>query len=73
MKLLTPADVARIGQLAGCVESTHFPAAYYCAQEIQSLRAIAAELRRIVGLPEPEPLWPDCAANSQPIPKKETP
>ncbi len=51
MKLLTPAEVARIGQLAGCIESTRFPGAYYCEEERRGLFGIAAELRRIAGLP----------------------
>ncbi len=63
---LTPDEVKRIGQLAGCIESTQFPAAYYCQEEILGLRAIASELRLIVGLP-PNP-WPELAANAEPIP-----
>lgn len=73
MKLLTDAEVAQIGKLAHMVETTPFPNAWYFEDEAAGLRSIARQLRQIVGLPEPAPLWPELAANAEPIPKEETP
>lgn len=55
---LAPADVARVAQLARLIESTHFPSAHYCTDQILGLRSIATELRTMVGLPAEDPLMP---------------
>ncbi len=56
--ILSPEKVVRVAQIARLMESTHFPAAYDCADEILGLRLIARELRTMVGWPAEDALMP---------------
>lgn len=56
--VLSPAQLVRVAQIARLIESTRFPVAYYCEDEIIGLRSIARELRVMVGWPAEDPLMP---------------